>query len=149
MIIFPVVLYGCEALSRTLSEEHRLRVFENRVVRRIFEPERDEVMGGWRKPYNEELRNLYPSASIIIMIKSRMRWSGHVARNGEKGSAYRGLVGKPQGKKPLRIPRRRCDDDIKMDLREIGRSIIEWIDLAEDRDQWRALVYTVMNLWFT
>jgi hypothetical protein len=94
-----VVLYGCETWSLTLREEHRLRVIESRVLRRIFGPKRDEVTGGWRKLHNEELHNLYSSSSIIRMIKSRrMRWSGHVGRMEEKRNAYRILVGKPEGK---------------------------------------------------
>jgi hypothetical protein len=99
MIILPVVLYGCETWSLTLREEHRLRVFENRVLRRIFGPKGDEVMGEWRKLHNEELRDLYSLRSIIRIIKSRrMRLAGHVARMGEKRNAYRLLVGKPEGK---------------------------------------------------
>jgi hypothetical protein len=98
-IILPVVLYGCETWSVTLREEHRLRVFENRVLRRIFGPKRDEVMGEWRKLHNRELCNLSSSPHIIRQIKSRrMRWVGHVAHMGEGRNVYRVSVGKLKGK---------------------------------------------------
>jgi hypothetical protein len=103
------------------------------------------VTGGWRKLHNEELHNLYSSPSIIRMIKSR-RMRGHVARMGEKRNAYRILVGDPEGKRPLGRPRRRWVDNIKIDLSEIGWDGGDWIDLAQDRDQWRALVRAVMSL---
>jgi hypothetical protein len=104
----------------TLREEHRLRVFENRVLRRTFGPTRDEVMGGWIKLHNEELHNLYSSPSIIRMIKSRkMRWIGNVARKGLRRNAYRILVEKPEENRLLEIPKRRWADNSKMDLKEV------------------------------
>jgi hypothetical protein len=96
-MILPVVLYGCETWSLTLRKEHRLRVFENRVLRRILGPKRDEVTGEWRKLHNEELHDLYSSPSIIRMIKLQwIKWAGHVTQMGEKGNVYRLLVGKPE-----------------------------------------------------
>jgi hypothetical protein len=128
MIILPVVLYWCETWSLTLRDEHRLRVFENRVLTRLFGLKRDEVMGEWRKLHNEELHDLYSSPSIIRILKSRkMRWVGHVARMGEKRNAYRLLVGKPVGKRPLGRPRRRWVDNIRMDLGEVGWGDVVWL----------------------
>jgi hypothetical protein len=111
-------------------------VFENRVLRRIFGPKRDEVTGEWRKLHSEELHNLYSSPNIIRQMKSRrMSWAGHVARMGEERNVYRVLMGKPEGKRPLERPRRRWEDRIRMDLREIGWGSIDWIQLAQNRDR--------------
>jgi hypothetical protein len=115
--------------------------------RRIFGPKRDEVTGGWRKLHNEELHVLYSSPSIVRVIKARrMRWMGHVARMLEMRGAYNILVGRPEGRRPLGGPRHRWEDNIKMDLWEIGFGDVDWIYWAQDRDRWRALVNTVMNL---
>jgi hypothetical protein len=120
-IILPVVLYGCENWPLTLRKECRLRVFENRVLRRIFGPKRDEVRGQCRRLHNEELYTLYSSPNIIRVIKSRrLRWTGRVARMGERRGSYRALVGIPEGRKPLGRSRHKWEDNIKMDLREVG-----------------------------
>jgi hypothetical protein len=125
----------------------RLRVFENRVPRRIFGPKRDEVTGEWRRLHNKVLYALYSSSNIIRVIKSRrLRWVVHVARMGERRGAYRALVEKREGKRPLERSRHRWRNNIKMNLRDIGWVDTDWIDLAQDRDRRRALVNTVMNL---
>jgi hypothetical protein len=145
--VLPVVLFGCETWSLTLREERRLRVFENRVLRRIFGPKRDEVTGESSKLHKEELSDLYCSPILIRVIKSiRMRWAGKVSCIGDSKGVYRVLVGKPEGKGPLGRPRRKGEDNIKMGFQEVGRWGMDWIGLARHRDMWRALVSTVMNI---
>jgi hypothetical protein len=142
-----VVLHGCETWSLILREEPRLRAFENRVLRRIFEPKRDEVTEEWKKLHHEELHYLRSSSSIIRNMKSRrMRWVGHVARMGEKKNAYRFLVEKPEGNRTLRRPRRKWIYNINMDLSEIGLRGVEWLGLAQDRYSWIALVIAAITL---
>ena len=122
-------------------------MFENRVLRRVFGPKRDEATREWRKLHNEELRDLYSLPNIVRVVKSRrMRWAGHVARMGEGRVVHRVLVGKPEGKRPLGRPRCRWEDNIKMDLQEVGGSCGDWMELAQDKDRWRAFVGTVRNL---
>jgi hypothetical protein len=144
-VILPVVLYGCETWSLTMREEHRLRIFEKRVLR-IFGPKREQE-GLWRKLHNDELHSLYSSLNIVRVIKSmRVKWAGHVARLGEGRVVYRVLVGRPEGKRPLGRPWCRWKDNIKMDLSEIGIDGANWIRLAQDRVRSRVFVSTVMNL---
>jgi hypothetical protein len=145
-VVLPVVLYGCGTWSLTLREEQRLRVFDSRVLRRIFGPKREETTGEWRRLHNGELNDLDSSSNIIQVIKlRRMRGAGNVARMGEKRIAYRILVGRPEGMRPLGRPRRRFEDNIKMDLQEVGWGM-DWIELAQDRNRWQAVVKAVMNL---
>jgi hypothetical protein len=123
-IILPVVLYGCETWSLTLRKERRLRVFENRVLRRVFGPMRDKVTGEWRKLHNEELNDLYSLPSTVRVVKSRrMRWVGHVARMGEERGVHRVLVGKREGKRPLGRPRRSWECNINPSLHFVSYMI--------------------------
>jgi hypothetical protein len=146
IVILPVVLYGCETWSLTLGEEHRLRIFENRVLGKIFGPKREEDVS-WRKLHNDELHSLYSSPNVVKVIKSRrMRWAGHVARMGEGRVVYRVLVGRPEDKRLLGSPRRRWEDNIKVNLRKIGIDGSNWIQLAQDGFQWWACADMVMNL---
>ena len=133
-IVFPVVLYGCETWSLTLIEECRLRVFENRILRRIFGSKRDEN-GEWRRLHNEELHSLSGPPNIVRVIKSRrLRWVDGVAGTEESRGAFKILTGKPTGKRPLGRPRCRWEDNIRMVLKEIGINTRNWVDLAQDRD---------------
>jgi hypothetical protein len=144
--ILPVVLYGCETRLLTLREECRLRVFENRVLRRIFGPKGDKITGEWKTLQNEELNDWYSSPNIVQVIKSRMGWVGHIACMGERRGIYRVLVGKPEGKRPFGRTRHRWEDNIKTDLQEVECGCMNWTELTQDRDRWQALVTAVMNL---
>ena len=137
--ILPIILHGCETSSLTLRDEHRLRVFGNKVNRKTFGAKRDDITGEWRKLRNVELHTLYSWPNIIRNFNSRrLIWAGHVARMEHSRNAYNVLVAKPKGKRSLGRPRRRCGDNIKMDLMEVGCYPGDWIDLTKDRDQWRA-----------
>ena len=142
-----VVLCGCETWSVTLREERRLRVFGNRVLRRVFGIKRDELTGEWKKLHNEELNDLYCSPNIVRRIKwRRMRRAGHVERMGERRCVYRVLLGKIEGKRQLGRPRRGWENNIKIELWERDVGCVDRIELALDRDSWREFVNAVMNL---
>jgi hypothetical protein len=122
-------------------------VFENRVLSRVYGPKRDEVTGDWRKLHNEELNGLYSLPSIVRVVKPRrMRWAGHVACMGEERGVHRMLIGKPEGKRPMGRPRRKWEDNIKMDLQEVEGGRGDWMELAQDREGWQAVVSMVKNL---
>jgi hypothetical protein len=114
-----------------LRKKRRLRVFENRVLRRVIGPKRNDVTEEWRKLHKEELNDLYSLPNIVRVVKSRrMRWTGHVACMGEDGGVHRVLVGKPEGKRPLGRPRRRWEDNIKINLQEVGGDRGDWMELV-------------------
>jgi hypothetical protein len=140
-IILPFVMYGCVTWLLTLREEHRLRrVFENRVLMRIFGPKRDEVTGEWRKLHNEELRSVLPPNIIRVIKLKRIRWVWRVPLVVERRGAYRVLVGRPSGKRLLERPRLRQEDNIKMELQELRYEGMAGFELAQDRDRWQTLV---------
>jgi hypothetical protein len=145
-IILPIILYGCETWSPALREEHRLRVFKNKVLRRIFGPGRDEVTGEWRRLHNKELHALYSSPNIIWVIKSRrMGWSGHVACMGERSGAY-GIFTGENLKAGDHLEDPGIDGRITLiQIFEKWVGGIDWINLAQDRDRWQAFEYVVVN----
>ena len=138
---------GHENWSLTFREERSTRVFENRVLRKIVGPKRDEVTGEWRRLHNEEHHVLYYSLSIIRLIRSRiMRYRGQVAGMGNRRGAYRVLVGRGEGKKPFGRHRHRWKNNIKMGLQEVGWGDMDCSHLAQDRERWRAIANVVMSL---
>ena len=145
-IILPLVLYECETWSLTLREERKLRVFENRMLMRIFVHKRDEVRGEWRKLHNEAFNNMYSSPNIVwVIISRRMRLVGHVAVMGERRALYMVLAGKFGEKRPLGRPRHRWEDNIEIERQVVGCEGMDWIYLAQDRGRWWALVNAIMK----
>ena len=145
-IILPVVLYGCETWSLTLREESRLRVFENRMLRRIFGPNMNDN-GEWRRLHNEKLNSLYRSPNIVKVIRSRrLRLLGHVATMKEERRALNILTCIPAEKRSLGRNRCTWEDKIRMDIKEIGINTRNWLHSAQDRDYWKALVNAALNL---
>ena len=137
--------YGCETWLHTLKVR-RLRVFENRALRRIFGPKKDEVKEEWRKPHNKEFNDLYSSPKNYSYVQIKKNdVGGAIACKGTRRGAYRVLVGKPDGKRQLGRPRHRWENNIKMELQEVGWGGMDWIDLAQDRDKWRALANALMS----
>ena len=115
-------------------------MFEYRVLRKVFGPEREQVTGEWRSLHNEELYDL------LVIKSKRLRMAGHVARMGDKRASYRVFVGTANGKRPLGRPKYRWEDNIKINLQEVGWGGVDWFDLAKDRDKWWAVVNAVTNL---
>ena len=143
-VILPVVLWGCEALFVTLGNERRLSMFENRALRKMFEPKRTMVIGVDKTTLWSALL-CTPHQILFGWSKSRrMGWVGHVAHTEDRRGA---LVGRPGGKRPLGRPTHRWEDNIKVDCLEVRWVGMDWIDRALDRDRWQALVNAVMNLW--
>ena len=134
-------------LVANIEGRTQMRVFENRVLSWLFGPKGDQVTGEWRKLNNELLSDLYSLLNIVREVKSRrMRWVGHVTRMGNGRAVHRFLVGNPEGKRPLERPRRRWEDNSKMDIKEVWGGCVVWMELAQIRDMWRAIVSTVMNI---
>jgi hypothetical protein len=146
IIILPLVLYWCETWSLVLEEKRRLRVFENKVLRRIYGPKGDGVRGDRRKLHKEKFNDLYCTPNTFRAIKLRiMGWAELVVRMRKRKGVYRVVVGIPEGQKPIGRPGRRWKDIIKMDFQDVGYGGMEWIDLAQDRDRWQAFLNAVMN----